>query len=253
MFGNILKAVVPVAIILFCGAVAGCTGRDVTINGKEGVPLAELDQRGAAPTELVVAANARVFLTTGDSMEIAVEGDTQDALRFVLEENTLGITLAEGRKIENGEAIVRVTMPAPTSLVMAGTSRIVAQTVASGAEIVVGGAGKIDLGTVSSDKLEITIGGSGSVIGLGKTSQLEINIGGSGSVDMPGLEADRADISIGGSGNVAFASNGKVDATIAGSGNVTVIGSATCEVKTFGSGKLTCRPATRPGDTSPED
>lgn len=243
MIRRMIKHIAPLAVLAMGAGLSGCDNVDITINGEEGVPLAELDMEGAAPTELVVSANATVMLTPGDTLEISVEDDPEGALRFMLDEETLGITVDPDLEIPDGKAVVRVTMPAPESVVIAGSGSVEAAQIAETADLTIAGSGSINVAEIAAETLDVSIGGSGSIKGAGAAEQLEINIGGSGNVDMAGLKAGGAEISIGGSGNVEFASDGDVEASIAGAGDVRVNGSATCTVNAVGSGTLKCGPA----------
>ncbi len=251
MIRRMIKQIAPLAVLAMGAGLSGCGFVDVTINEEEGVPLAELDMDGASPKELVVAANATVILTPGDTLDISVEDDPEGALRFALDSETLGISVDPDLRIRNGKAVVRVTMPAPESIVIAGSGSVEAAQVATQSDLTIGGSGSINVAEIAAETLDVTIGGSGSIKGAGTADRLEISIGGSGDVDMPDLKADAAEISIGGSGSVEFASDGDVDASIAGAGNVRVYGSATCSVSAVGSGKLTCGPAA--GEPEPAD
>ncbi|MFL0355186.1 head GIN domain-containing protein [Erythrobacter sp. GH1-10] len=238
----------PLAALAMGAGLSGCGNVDLTINGEKGVPLSELDTSGAAPTELVVAASASVILTEGDTLDIEVEGDDEDALRFVLDNDTFGVTRDPDIDFRDDKPVVRVTMPAPKSITIAGSGTVEAATVASNSELAIGGSGSISIEEIAGESLEIAIGGSGSVKGAGTVERLEISIGGAGDVEMAGLKADKAEISIGGAGNVEFASDGEVEATIAGAGDVVVNGNAKCSVSAFGSGTLTCNPTSSDGD-----
>ncbi len=245
MFNRFFKKLLPVAAFGIGLTLSGCDGMDVKIGDKEGVPLADLDMSGEAPKGVVLAGPDTLIVTEGDRLDITVEGDqgAVDAMRFNLEEGTLGIMREKGSWSDKGKAIVRVTMPLPEEIVIAGSGTATLPGMAKAAEVTIGGSGTIDLGTLDGDSLEITIGGSGNITAKGKVAQLELTIGGSGKADMAGLTVDKAEISVGGSGDARFASDGEVEANIAGSGDITVTGSAKCTIKAFGSGKLTCKPA----------
>ena len=77
------------------------------------LPLAELDMSGAAPTELVLAGPEKVIVTEGEKLDIAVSGEDAavDAVRFSLDEGSLGISRAKDMGKIGGVATVRVTMP----------------------------------------------------------------------------------------------------------------------------------------------
>jgi hypothetical protein len=231
-----------IAALLIGGTLlAGCEGGDIEINGQTGVPLSEIETAGAPPSEVVLSSGDTVILTEGNTFDIKVEGPDTDSLRFVRDAELIGVTREKGWKGES-KATIRITMPAPREVVIAGSGTIKAAGLASTSEIVIGGAGTVEFGQVAAEKLGINIGGSGTIRGAGTVKQLEVNIGGTGDVELPGLKADNAEVNVGGTGDVTFASDGTVEASIAGSGDVKVTGNAKCTVNAFGSGTLTCSP-----------
>ena len=230
-------------------ALAACDGGDIEINGQKGVPLSEIEIAGAPPTNVFLASGDNVIVTEGNTFAIKVEGSDTDSLRFVRDEEVIGITRVEGWN-GNSTATIRITMPAPKDIVIGGSGTVRADGLASEANINIGGSGTVEFAKFSGQTLGINIGGSGTVKGgTGTTKELEILIGGSGKIVMPQLKADKAEISIGGSGDVAFASDGTVEANIGGAGDVKVTGSAKCTVNAFGSGTLTCTPGSAGGST----
>lgn len=237
-----LNRLTPLAALALLAPLAGCDSQ-MEINGQKGVPLAEVELTGAPPIEVVLASGDNVIVTDGTTFTIKVEGAGADNVRFVRDERTIGITREKGFTGE-GSATIRITMPPPEELVIAGSGTIQAQSLAEDAEISIGGSGTVGFTRAAAQKLAINIGGKGTVKGAGTAKVLEVNIGGSGNVELAGLKADNAEVSIGGNGDVAFASDGKVEANIAGSGDVSVAGNAKCTVNAFGSGTLTCAPVT---------
>lgn len=240
-----LKGMAPLVMIGMGASLAGCGGVNVNIGESDGVPLAELDLSGAAPTRLALGSGDKVILTEGDALAIEIEGDDQarEDLRFVRDKDLLGIGRKSGLFNKNGSpATIRVTMAPPKELMIGGSGSIEAQSLASRAMMAIGGSGNITFTQFAGELLEANIGGSGSVKGAGTADRLEVNIGGRGNVDLAGLKAERAEVSIGGSGDVGFASDGTVEANIAGSGTIRVTGRAKCTANSFGSGKLICEP-----------
>lgn len=245
MIHKLIKQIAPIAAIALSAAVAGCGDVNIEINGEEGVPLAELDMSGDAPTKLVLAGPDSVILSEGEKLDIDVEGDAKaiDLLRFSLKDGTLGVSRKNGKWKDTGTAIVRVTMPAPSEIVIAGSGAVEAKAMAENAEITIAGSGKAAVSGLAATKLEVTIAGSGALVAGGTAEGLDLNIVGSGKAEMDGLKVERADINVAGSGDAAFASDGTVEANVMGSGDVRVIGTATCEINAMGSGTLKCQPA----------
>ncbi|RNJ64294.1 MAG: DUF2807 domain-containing protein [Porphyrobacter sp. IPPAS B-1204] len=222
-------------------ALAGCENAEIEINGQKGVPLADIEIAGPPPSEVVLSSGDTVIVTSGDTFALTVEGTDTESLRFVRDSEVIGITREDGWNGKSS-ATIRITMPPPKEVVIAGSGTIRTDALAATSEVVIGGSGTVEFGTVAAEKLGINIGGSGSIKGAGTVKRLEVNIGGAGDVEMPGLKADSAEVSIGGAGDVSFASDGDVTANIAGAGDVKVSGSAKCTVNAFGSGTLTCSP-----------
>lgn len=258
-FGHFAKAMGPIIAVALAAGVAGCDGlkgTNVSINGEEGKPLAELDMSGAAPDEIVLAGPDEIRVSTGEKLAITVEGDqaVKDQLRFSIKDGSLAIH-RKGEMFGSGSAIaiINVTMPAPKEVVMAGSGKITAANLANKANVTVAGSGTIETTAIASESLDLTIAGSGNFRAVGNVKTLDLTIAGSGSAQMDALRVDKADVSIAGSGSTAFTSDGEVEASIMGSGNVTVKGRARCTLSSMGSGKLVCEtPVQQKDGVTPE-
>lgn len=242
MFHKFFKHVAPVAAIAFSAALAGCGEVDININDEAGVPLAELDMSGEAPTELVLAGPDKIIVSDGSKLDIDVSGDATavELVRFTLKDGTLGVLRAKGNWKDTGHAVIRVTMPSPESITIAGSGSVEAASMADSADINIVGSGSLKLAQLKAAKADVTVAGSGSLSAAGSATKLDLNIVGSGKADLEGVQVDSADITVAGSGDAAFSSDGKIEATILGAGTVRVIGRATCEVSSMGSGKVIC-------------
>jgi hypothetical protein len=239
------KRLGPVAALAGAALVAGCDGMDIQFGDTEGVPLAELDMTGTAPTELVLAGSDEVIVTLGDRFDIDVSGDDAavDALRFALSDDSLAVHREKDSWSDKGKATVRVTLPGLTTLVLAGSGDIRADRMDGRADVTVAGSGSVAIDEVDAERFEVTIAGSGDLEASGRAERLELTIAGSGGARLGGVQVNQADVSVVGSGDAEISSDGKVDASIAGSGDITVNGSADCEVSSMGSGSLNCRNA----------
>ncbi|WP_305097563.1 head GIN domain-containing protein [Croceibacterium aestuarii] len=239
-FKKVLKALGPVVAIAIAGGLAACDNADFTVNGKKGVPLADLDLTGKTPSEVALLGPDTVDVRTGETLAIEVEGDdaVKDLLRFVLDDESLAIMRAKGDA--KGTAAVTVTMPSPRKLTVGGSGKLTAAELTGDAEANVLGSGSLEVAGISADKLSANVAGSGSMKASGKTGELNLDVLGSGSAKLGGLSADKADVTIAGSGGATFASDGEVEAEILGSGSVTVRGDARCKVHSVGSGSLVC-------------
>ncbi|WP_428027940.1 head GIN domain-containing protein [Altererythrobacter sp.] len=242
MLHKLLKGLAPVAAIALSGALGGCNDIDISIDGEKGVPLAQLDMSGDPPDELVLAGPDKVIVTGGSALDIDVSGDSKavDLVRFTLKDGTLGVMREKGSWNGAGQAVVKVTMPAPRSITIAGSGSVEAEGMADEADMIIAGSGSLNVRELKAKEADATIAGSGSLTAAGASDNLDLNLLGSGKAKMPDLKVGSADVTIAGSGDASFASDGKVEANIMGSGTVKVIGRATCEVSSMGSGKLVC-------------
>lgn len=242
MLHEIFKGVAPLAAMVAGAFLAGCDSH-VSIGGAEGVSLAELDTTGPPPEKLVLAGPDNVVVTEGSSLNIDVSGDREAvaALRFTLDDGTLGVMRHNEARGQIGKATVHITMPGLNAVVLAGSGTIEAENMLGNAEVTIAGSGTAKVDRIAAEKLDLTIAGSGNFEAAGTVKMIDLTIAGSGSGRMDELQAGGANISIVGSGSAEFSSSGNVDANIMGSGSVTVHGNATCTVHSMGSGKLRCR------------
>jgi hypothetical protein len=86
------------------------------------------------------------------------------------------------------------------------------------------GSGRLDLGQVHGESLDVNVNGSGGVRGSGEVRAVHVRLHGSGSVDLAGLRSESADLSSTGSGDIFAAATQKVSAEATGSGRITVHG-----------------------------
>ncbi len=245
MLHKFFRRVAPVVALAMGTVVAGCDGASMRFGDSEGVPLAELDTGGAPPTGVALASRDTLIVAQGQTLDIAVSGDPAavEALRFRIEDGTLGVMRERDSRNVEGRATVRVTMPSLNSIVLAGSGTVDAAALTGDAEVTIAGSGTVRTAQVAAGSFTMTVAGSGNYEASGSAERLELSIVGSGRSDMADVTVDSADVNIAGSGAAEFASDGTVEANIVGSGEVTVIGRATCTINAVGSGRLNCREA----------
>jgi putative autotransporter adhesin-like protein len=200
----------------------------------QGVPLAELDLTGTAPSGVALIGPTKVEVRTGEVFRVEIEGPAGDDVRFAPSEDRLGISGGDH------DTVVRVTLPTIRKLELAGSGRMSADGLARDGEISLAGSGRLELAAVGGGRLSIKLAGSARLTLDGHADELELSIAGSGSCDGEGLTVGKAAVHIAGSGDAIFACNGEVSASLMGSGNVIVRGSARCSVNSMGSGTLVC-------------
>ena len=217
------------------GYLAATIGAQVRDSAYQGVPLEELDLTGTPPREVSLLGPARLELTEGDVFRIDVQAALDaDPVLFGLDADRLAVS--GGTR----DTIVRVTLPAPTKIALAGSGRMTVARLARDGEVSVAGSGRLEVAAVEGGRIKVSIAGSGRLAIDGRADELELSIAGSGSCDGEGLVVQKAAVHIAGSGDAIFTCHGEVAAHLMGSGNVIVRGSARCSVHSMGSGTLTC-------------
>lgn len=217
------------------GYLAASIGSQMRDTAFDGVPVEDLDLTEPAPHKVSLLGPARVALCEGEVFRVDVEpGGTREPVLFSLHDGRLGVGGG------NAESVVRITMPAPRKLAVAGSGRMSAERLAPGGEVSIAGSGRLEVAAVDGGRLKVSIAGSGRLAIDGHADEFDLSIAGSGACDAEGLMVGKAAVHIAGSGDAIFACNGEVTAHLMGSGNVIVRGSARCSVHSMGSGTLTC-------------
>lgn len=217
-----------------------------------GTPGTEVSAAGETATrsyaltgfeEIVAAGPDSVVVRRGERFSVQATGDRAllDALIIKVDGNALEVRRRSGFNWNGDHATITVTMPVLTSLVIAGSGDVNADTLTGErAEVTIAGSGDVTLAGVDARKLEMSIAGSGSITAAGKVDEVESTVAGSGDIAAASFSAGKAEISIIGSGGVRMTVTGTADVTTAGSGDVTITGGATCTSNKMGSGEINC-------------
>jgi len=105
----------------------------------------------------------------------------------------------------------------------------------------VNGAGKITADDVKADKVQLAIGGSGSIRIGGTAGDVAYASGGAGSIDAKRLRASSGAISVGGPGSVFADISGTAQINVGGAGTVEVVGGASCAIRAPRPSQVECR------------
>lgn len=217
----------------------GATGTEVAATG-------DTITRSYALTgfsELVAAGPDSVVIRRGDAFSVQASGDRAllDGLIIKVDGDALEVRRRNGLNWNGDHATITVTLPTLTSIVVAGSGDVTADTLTGErAEVTVAGSGDVALTGIDARKLELSIAGSGSINAAGKAEEVESTIAGSGDIDAAAFSATKAEVSIIGSGGVTMTVTGTADVSTAGSGDVTITGGATCTSSKMGSGDVSC-------------
>jgi hypothetical protein len=187
--------------------------------------------------------DVHVKINGTESLKIKAEPDAIKEIETTVQNGTLQIKFKhhQNRGNENyGRIDIYVTAKELSALVNAGSGSI-----------------KVD-GTVSGDRVNITLSGSGNIASAVKAGDFHAILSGSGSIDVNGTASDAkitisgsggingrnfntgtASVTITGSGNAHIGADKSISAMIVGSGNVVYTGhAAITDSRTVGSGRL---------------
>ena len=217
----------------------GVAGTDVSASGEtltRSYPLTGF-------TGVVAAGPDSIIVRRGAAFSVTATGDKAllDRLVLSIDGDKLEIRRQSDFSWSGDGATLTVTLPVLTSLAIAGSGDVTADTLTGeSADVVVAGSGDATVTGIAARKLELNIAGSGSITASGTATEVESAIAGSGDISAPALTATTADISIIGSGGVTMTVTGTADVSTAGSGDVTLTGGATCTSSEMGSGEVNC-------------
>lgn len=87
----------------------------------------------------------------------------------------------------------------------------------------VSGSGWARLPSVTSTSFEASVSGSGSIRAAGQTEKVDVGVSGSGHADLGGLQTQDLRAHVSGSGSVKASPKGDADASVSGSGHVNLL------------------------------
>ncbi|AZQ44288.1 head GIN domain-containing protein [Nonlabens ponticola] len=195
--------------------------------------------------QIKVAGSMDVVLVAGTegTIEVEAESNIMEYLEIETKGDKLEIGVKDGININTRKGIM-VTVPVKdiSRISMAGSGDISSDLTLKSdkMEVSVAGSGDITL-TTESRALELNVAGSGDLKMSGRTENLNASVAGSGDISAYGLKANNVRASIAGSGDVSvFCNGGKMNASIVGSGDLRYKGK-TSDIKksVMGSGDIT--------------
>lgn len=197
-------------------------------------------------TSVGLGGSMRVVLRQGSPQRVEVEGDATDLahLETVVSNGKLRInTKKEGYFSSynyKGNVTVYVTMPVIKGLAVGGSGSIKAADPikADNLGLAVSGSGSIQLSSVTANKIDSSLSGSGTIQAAGAASAHDISVSGSGGVQAPKLQSKTCSVSISGSGNCRVQATDMLAASIVGSGDVYVTGNPQVKSSVVGSGRV---------------
>ncbi|MEP7217991.1 MAG: head GIN domain-containing protein [Bacteroidota bacterium] len=233
-----MKRTILAAGLIACSIMSAACNVGDCISGS-GVVISQ--ERTMAPFESI---------TTDGSMRLVITQDTVQSLRLEGEDNILPLirtTVTDGRLTissdrcysSQSEITVYASMKQIRGLRISGSGDIRSTNTLSGDRLELGieGSGNITL-ALSMATLTSDIDGSGNIHLTGSAPNQRISISGSGDIDASGLASDTSTIAINGSGNARVDVAKYFDVNISGSGDIYYKGTPAMTINISGAGKL---------------
>jgi hypothetical protein len=165
---------------------------------------------GAIDAEITTGSESRVEITGDDNIVPLVTSDVQgDRLEIGTSKNFR----------TRVHLVAKIALPRLTGIALTGSGDITAR-------------------GVQSDRLDVSLSGSGTIRADGTAHETRVELLGSGTIQLDQLAAERAAVSVSGSGNVAVAASKALDVSITGSGDVTYRGDPELKKAITGSGSV---------------
>ncbi|MDB5091274.1 MAG: putative auto-transporter adhesin, head domain [Mucilaginibacter sp.] len=178
-----------------------------------------------------------------ESLKIKASSDAIKEIETKVEDGGLQIKFKHRNNYDHenyGKIDIYVTAKSLSALANAGSGSIKVEGTVSGDKVSISlsGSGSISSAVKAGD-FHTAISGSGSIALSGSADDTKVVISGSGDLDGRHFKTNTASVTIAGSGNAHFGADKSISARIVGSGNVVYSGNATIsDSRTVGSGRL---------------
>ncbi len=198
----------------------GTEGTSGTTNVSGNVTSETRDVSGFDEVELRGIGNLSIRQTGSESLSVEAEEDVLPKIRTEVVNNRLIIGPEPNTSIQTTEPInYELTVKDFHALEASGSGGINAQ-------------------GIDTDKLRISISGSGALETSGRADSQKVGISGSGAYRAEDLRSKEAKITVSGSGSAIVNVSEALDAKVSGSGSVEYIGNPTVEKDVSGAGSV---------------
>ena len=174
-----------------------------------------------------VATGDRVAL---DQVTVRTNGDT-----LVVSAGPLAWAGRKGTTLPR----LRVSVPALRGAALHGGARVrVTEMRGERVELLLTGAGSLDVGGIKADDLIVNLTGAGAITLAGNAARARVRNYGAGSIDAGALIAGDANLTSESSGDIRIQARYTARATALGSGGISIAGKPECTLR--GPGPMTC-------------
>lgn len=218
---SVWMAVMFVCLLLGGGCEFVGGGQTIIGSGK----VAE-EARPVGPFDAIeLGGSGRLIFRQGDedSLKIKADDNVLPLITANVEGSTLHLGIRDNVSIETHSSIV-YTVTAKTLKALR-----------------VSGSGSAKLESLSTERLDVRISGSGAVAASGRAEHQNVDISGSGDFDGKACVGAEADVRISGSGRAVVNVSERLDAHVSGSGDVDYVGHPSVNSVVSGSGRVSGR------------
>jgi hypothetical protein len=187
---------------------------------------------------------ADVFLKQANSFKVTVEGQKNilDLLKTDVKNGVLKITFEKGYSMQYREPVkIYVEAPSFESLGMSGSGNVISDNTLSGdkLDIDISGSGDFNLASIQFKTVDFGVSGSGDVKIGGSADEIKFEISGSGNIKANDLKTQKAICRISGSGDIDCNVKQVLEAYVSGSGDIKYSGSpSSVKTRVTGSGDI---------------
>jgi hypothetical protein len=170
-----------------------------------------------------LAGSSNVVIRAGEKQSVVVRADDNllDRVTTEVKAGTLVLGTTPGSMTTKSPMSVEIGVPELTSLTLNGSGNIVVT-------------------NVSTDRLDVSLPGSGTLTADGTATKLDLSVGGSGSVQFARLVAKDAHVGVSGSGAAFVTATRSLTASVSGTGAIIYTGNPQSVTKNVtGSGAVT--------------
>jgi hypothetical protein len=213
-----------VAIAVVSLAVTGCNGLELTVlKGSGNVQSESRSVSGFNQVSLSLIGSLTIEQGGEESLVIEAEDNFLPKIKTEVSGGRLNITTTNTAGFLPNKSIKYMLKVKSLDLIeLSGAADIVAS-------------------NLSTDNLQVTVSGAGSVTINGKVARQQINLSGAGNYEASGLESKEARVTISGVGSATLKVSDKLDVTISGAGSVNYIGDPAITQSISGVGSLNKR------------
>ena len=190
-----------------------------TLSGSGTTVTEDREARNFTGISIGIPARVEVVQGSAEGVRISADDNVLPVIESVVERGVLKLRLREGVQLRKATIRVTVNARAVESIGISGSADVRAA-------------------ALTTQRLGLSISGSGDMLLDGKAEEVDVRISGAGDVKIGRLAAQRASVSISGSGDATVWAREKLSVRVAGSGDVRYYGDPALEKRISGAGSV---------------